>query len=81
MILRVKDNARNVFPFAILSKKPNKIEVTPIVPIPTLSVIFMPIRFKLAPIIGLTRKTVSSKIPNTNPYSEGMQPFFSASYG
>ena len=60
---------------------PNNIEDTPTVPIPTLSVIFIPIRFKLAPIIGLTKKTVNSKIPKTSPYSDGIQPFFSASNG
>ena len=42
---------------------------------------FIPILLRLAPITGLTRKTVSSKMPKTRPYSEGTQPFFSASCG
>ena len=75
----MKERAKKVLPSSILSKRPNKMEVTPTVPMPTFKVIFMPNRFKLAPIMGLTKKTVSSKMPNTNPYSDGMQPFFSAS--
>ena len=81
LYLSVKERAKNVLAFSIRSNKPNNMEVTPTVPIPKFKVNFIPIRFKFAPIIGLTRNTVNSKIPKTNPYSEGTQPFFSASRG
>lgn len=34
MILSVNERPRNIFPFSILSRRPNRIEVTPTVPIP-----------------------------------------------
>ena len=42
---------------------------------------FIPSRLRFAPMMGLTMKTVNSKTPKTRPYSDGMQPFFSASCG
>ena len=43
------------------------------------TVTFIPSRLRFAPMMGLTMKTVNSKTPKTRPYSDGMQPFFSAS--
>ena len=40
-----------------------------------------PSLLRFFPMMGLTMNTVSSKIPNTNPYSDGVAPFFSASWG
>lgn len=36
--LRVKERAKNIFPFSILSKSPKRIDVTPTVPIPMVNV-------------------------------------------
>lgn len=81
LYLSANDNPKKTLPSLMRSRSPKRIEVTPTVAIPTLSVVFMPKRFKLAPIIGLTKNTVSSKIPKTRPYSDGTHPFFSASWG
>ncbi len=40
MILRAKDNPKKTLPFSILSSNPKRIEVTPTVPMPMLSVAF-----------------------------------------
>ena len=79
--LSAKDKARNVLESSILSRSPKNMEVTPTVPMPKFKVNFIPILLRFAPIIGLTRNTVNSKIPKTKPYSDGTHPFFSASRG
>ena len=81
IILKTKLNARKTFPFSNLSKSPNSTVPTPTAPIPVQRVAFIPNLLRLAPIIGLTRKTTSSKTPKTRPYSEGVHPFISASMG
>ena len=49
IILIINEKARNVLAFSSRSKNPNKIEVTPTVPIPKFSVNFIPMRFIFAP--------------------------------
>ena len=49
IILIINEKARKVLAFSSRSKKPNKIEVTPTVPIPKFSVNFIPMRFIFAP--------------------------------
>ena len=81
MIRKTKLKAKNTFPFSSSSKSPNRTVLIPTAPIPVLRVALMPNRLRLAPMIGLTRKTTSSKTPKTRPYSEGVHPFNSASIG
>ena len=81
MIRKTKLNARNTLPFSNLSSNPKRTVLTPTIPIPVHKVAFIPNLLRLAPIIGLTRKTTSSNIPNTRPYSEGVHPLASASIG
>ena len=49
IILIINEKARKVLAFSSRSKNPNKIEVTPTVPIPKFSVNFIPMRFIFAP--------------------------------
>ena len=81
MILKTKLKAKNTFPFSNLSNSPKSTVLTPTAPIPVHRVAFIPNLFRLAPMMGLTRKTTSSKTPNTRPYSDGVHPFISASIG
>ena len=81
IIRKIKLKAKKTFPLSSSSKSPNKTVLTPTAPIPLLRVALIPNLLRLAPMIGLTRKTTSSKIPKTRPYSEGVHPFISASIG
>ena len=57
------------------------VSVSPFSTAPPRTYLFAPNFPKFLPTKGLTMKTVSSKMPNTNPYCEGVTPFFSASFG
>ena len=81
MIRKTKLKAKNTFPFSNLSRSPKSTVLTPTAPIPVQRVALIPNRWRFAPMIGLTRKTTSSKTPNTRPYSDGVHPFISASIG
>ena len=53
IILIINEKARKDLALCSRSKKPNKIEVTPTVPIPKFSVNFIPMRFMFAPEIKI----------------------------
>ena len=55
IILIINEKAKKVLAFSSRSKKPNKIEVTPTVPIPKFSVNFIPMRFIFAPEIKVKK--------------------------
>ena len=55
IILIINEKARKVLAFSSRSKNPNKIEVTPTVPIPKFSVNFIPMRFIFAPEIKVKK--------------------------
>ena len=57
-----------------LSSNPKSMQQVPVVRMPMLNTLLAPNRFKCFPINGLTKKTVSSNIPKTRPYSVAVAP-------
>ena len=57
-----------------LSSNPKSMQQVPVVRMPMLKTLLAPNRLKCLPINGLTKKTVSSNIPNTRPYSVAVAP-------
>ena len=62
-----------------LSSNPKSMQQVPVVRMPMLKTLLAPNRLKCFPINGLTKKTVSSNIPNTRPYSVAVAPLLWAS--